>query len=96
MFRLPGRPRYYARWNQPEPCPFKRPSYCRSPRLRPDAFSFMVPPGHRSHEQGPLIAKGVDLVTNPPVMNQTGIANRSPAYKDGHTSHHVVYHLPKV
>ena len=54
----------------------------------------MVPPGHGPHEERSLIAKGVGFSVDPPVMNQTDVADRSPGDQDRDTSHHIIHHLP--
>jgi hypothetical protein len=56
----------------------------------------MVPEGHCVHEQRTLIAKGLNLTVNPPVMHQTGETDWSPRNKDRHPSHHIVSHLPEL
>lgn len=68
----------------------------RSPRLRPNAAGLLVPPGHRPHEQGALVAEGMEFAINPPVVNQTGIADGSPCDQYRYPSHHVVDHLARI
>ena len=96
VFRYPGAP-----WNHRSGDHFQTGSLewsldGRSPRLRPNAAGLLVPPGHRPHEQGALVAEGMEFAINPPVVNQTGIADGSPCDQYRYPSHHVVDHLARI
>jgi hypothetical protein len=53
----------------------------------------MIVPGHSPHEKRARVAKNVCLSINPPVMHETGIANRSPGDQNGDAGQFIVYHL---
>jgi len=88
-------------WNdaggyQPQTGAFQRAVDGHSPGLGPDTLRLVVPTGHSPHEQGALVAEYLGLSIDPPVMNQTGIADGSPGYQDRHTTYYVIHHLPGV
>ena len=68
--------------------------YCNAPRLRPDAVRLVVPPGHRAHEEGTLVAQGQHPVACPPVVHETGVTDGSPGNEYRNPSDLVVDHLP--
>ena len=65
----------------------------RAPRLRPDALRFVIPPRHGVHEQRAFVAEGQGPPVQPPVMHETGKADRSPGDQDRYTSQLIVDHL---
>ena len=53
----------------------------------------MIVPRHRPHEERACVTENVCLSINPPVMHETGIANRSPRDQDGDAGQLIVYHF---